>query len=260
MKKTDIILIGLIGILSSSVVAVKLSYNEKIKINSKLTMEYNRIYLQFEEYEKELLKKGSEIEQLNLALKMAFTDNKVIQTLLNQSMEEWTPETVLATRSKLASLPYGSWFEGGHYVTAAWGSKLLVGTHWGKSGHLGVDTKPLSGNPREPIKSVIDGRVVTWGRGDRLFGNYLVIESLDGQFQIKLAHLSSIAIVSPAGKYELEVGLEFKAGARIATMGDTGNTTGPHLHAEYYISENGTWRLLDASAILDYMGNNEIKE
>ncbi len=206
------------------------------------------------EYDKQLEIKDYSIKQLNLALDTAFKDNSVIQTLLNQDMSDWTPESVLGMRDKLASLPYGSWFESGHYVTAPWGSTLLAGTRWGASGHKGVDIKPNSGNNYEIIKSAIDGKVITWGRNDRLFGNYMVIESLDGQFQIKLAHLSSMAIFMEDGTYDLGEGMEFKAGQRIARMGNTGNSTGPHLHIEYYMLEEGNWRLLNASAILDYIG------
>lgn len=212
------------------------------------------IYAHGKNYELSIHEKTVEIERLNLALATAFKENKVIQTLLNKDMEDWTAENVLATRDKLDSLPYGSWFESGHYVTGAFGSKLLAGTYWGRSGHKGVDIKPNSNNPYETIVSAISGKVVTWGRNDRLFGNYLVIESMDGQFQIKLAHLSSIAIFYPDGQYDLYEGMEFPKGTRLATMGNTGNSTGPHLHLEYYMYENDTWRLLNASAILDYIG------
>lgn len=195
-----------------------------------------------------------EIDRLNLTLDTTFKDYRVIQTLLNKNMEEWSINEVLAMRGKLNRLPYGSWFDGGHYVTAPWGSTLLSGTHWGSSGHKGVDIKPLTGDNYEPILSVVDGHVVTWGRNDRLFGNYLVIESSDGQFQMKLAHLSSIAIFKKDGSYDLYEGMEFSAGDRIARMGNTGNTTGPHLHIEYYMRDGDDWRLLNASAILEYIG------
>lgn len=204
--------------------------------------------------------KNAEIARLNLALDTAFRDSRVLKTLLNEDMKNWTSESVLGMRDILTSLPYGSWFEKGHYVTGAFGSMALAGTRWGKDGHKGVDIKPLTGNNYEIILSAIDGKVVNWGRNDRLFGNYLVIESLDGKFQIKLAHLSSIAIFSVDGKYDLYEGMEFTAGTRIARMGNTGNSTGHHLHIEYYIQEEGNWRLLNASAILEYIGEGGIIE
>lgn len=197
--------------------------------------------------------KSSEIDRLNTALDTAFRQYEVVKTLLDTDMEDWTADSILETESRMASLPNGSWFKDGHYVTAPFGSTALVGTHWGAKGHRGVDIKPRSGNNYEPIISPIAGKVVTWGRNDRLFGNYLVIESQDGLFQMKLAHLSTIAIVKD-GVYDLAIDMEFDKGTRIATMGNTGHTTGPHLHVEYYIYDNDNWRLLNASAILDYMG------
>jgi murein DD-endopeptidase MepM/ murein hydrolase activator NlpD len=258
MKTTKVI----IGFLSISTLVLGINtYVQQTKLTSSykktdsIIQRYNnKIELNESNFDIVLQMRDMEITNLNLALETAFKDNQVIQTLLNQDMVDWTPESVLGMRDKLASLPYGSWFESGHYVTGAFGSKTLSGTYWGKSGHKGVDIKPLNNNPYETIQSAISGRVVTWGRNDKLFGNYLVIESLDGQFQIKLAHLSSIAIFTPEGTYDLYEGMKFEAGDRIARMGNTGNSTGSHLHIEYFMLENDTWRLLNASAILDYIG------
>ena len=243
------------------------SYSLKEKLTTKgyeMGVLNNRHYVELErlksEHAKAIREKEAKITSLNLTLETTFKDYQVIQTLLNKGMEDWTGEEVLAMRDQLDLLPYGSWFESGHYVTAPWGSTLLSGTHWGASGHRGVDIKPLSGNPYEIVRSTVSGRVITWGRNDKLFGNYLVIESSDGMFQMKLAHLSSIAVFTPQGEYDLYEGMEFEAGTRIARMGNTGHTTGPHLHIEYYIREDDGWRLLNASAILDYIGEGETAE
>lgn len=243
---------------------LNLAYNDirllAIKQRQKIIVYEQTLEQLRSDYTKLSSDKELEIEKLQTTLDTTFKDYTVIQTLLNKNISEWTVDSVLGMRDKLASLPYGSWFEGEYVVTAPWGSTLLIGSHWGSKGHLGVDIKPTTGNPREPIISPISGRVVTWGRNDRLFGNYLVIESLDGQFQIKLAHLSSIAIYKRDGTVDLYEGMEFTQGTRLATMGDTGNTTGPHLHLEYYINEVGGWRLLNASAILEYMGTAKTKQ
>lgn len=191
-------------------------------------------------------------EALNTALK----NNTLVDTLINSSMGDWTVESILATRDKFDLIPYGSPFVGGHTITGPFGSMELVGTHWRDSGHIGVDVIPNSGNMREPIHAVMSGRVVTWGRNDTVYGNYLVIESLDGMFQIKFAHLSSIAIFSSDGTIDLYEGMEFNRGDRIARMGNTGHTTGPHVHMEYYMSTPEGMRLLNADAILEYAGSN----
>ena len=256
MKTSTAILTGLLAttlltLSSVNTYIIDKKLNQSIAHADYLIKEHT---LEIANFENKIKLKDIEVDRLNLALATAFKDNQVIQTLLNQDMTEWTHESVLGMRDKLASLPYGSWFESGHYVTGAFGSTTLSGTYWGKNGHKGVDIKPNSGNNDEIVRSAIAGRVITWGRNDRLFGNYIVIESLDGQFQIKLAHLSSIAIFTKDGNYDLHEGMEFSAGTRLARMGNTGNSTGHHLHIEYFMLESNTWRLLNASAILDYIG------
>jgi len=251
-----------LGLLVGSVISSSLTIYQQHKQLELLSTSHASRVEQYEDRLKvahnntvnELSLKNTEIEELNLALDTAFKEYELVKTLLDKDVKEWTATTVLETEAKLTSLPSGSWFKDGHYVTAPFGSKLLSGTFWGSRGHRGVDIKPNSGNNREPIISVMDGRVVTWGRNDRLFGNYLVIESLDGMFQIKLAHLSTIAIYLKDGTVDLFEGQQFTKGTQIATMGATGRVTGTHLHAEYYIFENDNWRLLNASAIIEHIG------
>lgn len=205
-------------------------------------------------YLSKLSELGSEKKNVEDALETALQENALLLTLSETPMVDWTVQEILDTRELFDSIPYGSWFEDGHIMTGEYGSKALSATHWNHDGHMGVDIFPRSGNNNEIIQSVIDGRVVTWGRNDRVYGNYLVIESSDGLYQIKLAHLSSIAIFYPDGNMDLYEGMEFKRGTRIAKMGNTGKTTGPHLHVEYKIKTETDWRLLNANTIIDYMG------
>lgn len=195
--------------------------------------------------------KRLEVEQ---ALSIALSKNALLLTLSGKSMGEWTVTEILETRDMFDSIPYGSPFEGGHFVTGKFGSLELAGTYWKDSGHRGIDIFPNSGVKNEIVRSVIDGRVITWGRDDRVYGNYLVIESLDGQYQIKFAHLSSIAIFLEDGTVGLYEGMEFKRGTRIARMGNTGKSTGPHLHMEYSIHSSTEIRLLNADTIIEYTG------
>ncbi len=94
-----------------------------------------------------------------------------------------------------------------------------------------------------------------------IYGNYLVIESLDGLYKIKYSHLTSIAIFDNEGNFDLTEGLEFKRGQRIAKMGNTGKCysstpsgDGSHLDCQYYERTTDGWRLLNASAIIHYIG------
>jgi murein DD-endopeptidase MepM/ murein hydrolase activator NlpD len=92
-----------------------------------------------------------------------------------------------------------------------------VGRWWSKGYHTGVDYAVPVGTD---VLAVADGEITNanWGRS---YGTQLV-QKLDGGWFI-YAHLSK-ALVKPGDKV--------KAGQVIAKSGNTGNSTGPHLHAE----------------------------
>jgi murein DD-endopeptidase MepM/ murein hydrolase activator NlpD len=87
-----------------------------------------------------------------------------------------------------------------------------------KNYHKGVD---IGLPPGTPIQSGQDGTVTFAGySGD--YGNVVVIENTDGLVS-KYAHCDTLSAV---------VGQSVKSGDVIATVGNTGNSTGAHLHVE----------------------------
>ncbi|MCK6545596.1 M23 family metallopeptidase [Myxococcota bacterium] len=96
--------------------------------------------------------------------------------------------------------------------------------------HKGVDFKAPVGTP---VKAPFDGVVVKKNWGARANGNCLWIEGPKG-ITTKMLHLERI---DPSVK----VGGRVKKGQVIATSGNTGRSTAPHLH---YQLENGK-RLVD---------------
>lgn len=101
------------------------------------------------------------------------------------------------------------------------------GPRWGRN-HNGVD---LAGSVGSPVIAARSGMVVTaisgchptssWGCGGG-FGNYITIAHNDG-FATIYAHLSSLSVAS---------GSIVSAGDQIGTVGNSGNSYGPHLHFE----------------------------
>ncbi len=88
------------------------------------------------------------------------------------------------------------------------------------SGHAGVD---ISGWTGAPVKASDGGYVVEAGRGwSSGYGNNVVIDHGNG-YRTLYAHLNSI-FVTP--------GENVTKGQQIGTVGNTGNSTGPHLHFE----------------------------
>jgi len=88
------------------------------------------------------------------------------------------------------------------------------------SGHRAVDIGSWTG---APVKAADGGRVMIaksgWNYG---YGNYVVIDHGNG-FVSLYGHLNSIYVQS---------GESVSNGQRIGTVGNTGNSTGPHLHFE----------------------------
>ena len=104
-----------------------------------------------------------------------------------------------------------------------------------KNLHRGVDLAAAEGTP---IKAIQDGRVVSAGEAGS-YGLCVVIKDENG-YQSRYAHCASISVTA---------GQEVKHGDVIATVGSTGQSTGPHLHLEvmlngeylnpYYFVDNG---------------------
>ena len=90
--------------------------------------------------------------------------------------------------------------------------------HW--SGHRAVDVGSWNG---APIKASDSGYVVSAGGGwNGGYGNHVVIDHGNG-FTTLYAHLNSIFV---------RAGENVSRGEQIGTAGNTGNSTGPHLHFE----------------------------
>ncbi|MFE1286793.1 M23 family metallopeptidase [Streptomyces sp. NPDC058751] len=103
----------------------------------------------------------------------------------------------------------------GSYVSTGYQASSAL---WSSGSHTGVDFHAATGTS---VRSVGAGTVVTAGDGGA-YGNQVVIKMHDGTYTM-YGHLSSIGV---------SVGQTVTPGQQIGLSGDTGNTTGPHLHFE----------------------------
>jgi murein DD-endopeptidase MepM/ murein hydrolase activator NlpD len=92
-----------------------------------------------------------------------------------------------------------------------------------KSFHAGID---IGGQINDPVYATAAGKVVAAGY-QRAMGYYVAIDHGNG-LQTRYLHLNKI-LVRPGSLVE--------KGQRIALLGNTGRSTGPHLHFE--IIKNG---------------------
>lgn len=107
-------------------------------------------------------------------------------------------------------------------ITSEFGKRNFAGLQW----HSGVDLGPIKqGMEGDAIYAVADGvvRVSKADSGNKNvgYGYYVVVEHDD--YCTLYAHLQSL---------ELTVGGNVKAGQVIGHMGNTGVSSGPHLHFE----------------------------
>jgi murein DD-endopeptidase MepM/ murein hydrolase activator NlpD len=89
--------------------------------------------------------------------------------------------------------------------------------------HYGLD---LSARRGTPVYAARAGRIIFAGRKNR-YGKLIVIQHRNG-LTTRYAHLL---------RYDVRTGDDVKQGQRIALSGDSGMTTGPHLHFE--VRKNG---------------------
>lgn len=88
--------------------------------------------------------------------------------------------------------------------------------------HQGVDYNPGDGHP---IRAIADGTVVEVGNPSGALGVYAIVEhQVDGQ------PVRSVYGHMQMGSMDLQVGDTVNMGQVLGAVGDTGMSTGPHLH------------------------------
>ena len=102
-----------------------------------------------------------------------------------------------------------------------------ISTYHGEGGHNGIDLDeyPAGGNP---VMAIADG-VVSFAGGTLCcsYGLYIIIQHADGYSSL-YAHLSSINVAE---------GQSVSQGTVIGLTGNTGRSTGPHLHFEIRLND-----------------------
>lgn len=111
-------------------------------------------------------------------------------------------------------------------ITSAFGAK-----NPSRPNHTGTDVGVPEGTP---CYAAASGKIVSasWNGG---YGNQIVVDHGNG-VGTRYAHLSVMSV---------SVGQQISQGQKIAATGNTGNSTGAHLHFEIIINTDGTLRYVD---------------
>ena len=111
---------------------------------------------------------------------------------------------------------YGLPFKGKTKITTLFG----VSGSWKCGWHTGVD---LVGLEDTTVRAVADGRV-SYAGYSASYGNYIKVEHPDGNLSL-YAHLAKMSV---------KKGVAVKRGDALGVMGNTGNSSGAHLHLEIH--------------------------
>jgi murein DD-endopeptidase MepM/ murein hydrolase activator NlpD len=125
----------------------------------------------------------------------------------------------IGTKKRPATTGSGSFINPSYGVLTS-----RYGSRWGRN-HNGID---IGGSYNSPIKAA-DGGIVTYSGWMSGYGNYIVINHENG-YQTAYGHCASLSV---------KVGDRVAKGDLIAKMGNTGRSTGTHLHFE--VRKNGQY-------------------
>ncbi|UKF28615.1 M23 family metallopeptidase [Clavibacter nebraskensis] len=120
-------------------------------------------------------------------------------------------------------------FASGVPISGVFGKRIAPCSHGCSSNHQGVDFAPGLG---APIQAIADGVVREAVDSDTGLGVHLVIDHvIDGQL------ITSVYGHQLPGSLRVKAGDPVKVGQQIGQVGNTGASTGPHLHFEIRVAD-----------------------
>ena len=142
-----------------------------------------------------------------------------------------TPNNVADSIKNLSELPINPLPDG--TVTSPFGERINPITAEDEF-HKGAD---IAADEGTPIYLMFSGTVLEVGKSD-VYGNYVLVEHTNGLYT-RYCHCSRVLV---------ETGYSLKHGEIIALVGNTGWSTGPHLHLE--VISNGKY--CDAEWLIEW--------
>ncbi len=155
----------------------------------------------------EKLRRATEREQQRLAEQAAAAAAEA-ERIAHEEAEQ-------AAREEAARRP-ASVFPAAGVFTSGYGARW--GTH-----HFGIDIANAIGTP---ILAVTNGTVIEAGPASG-FGLWVRVQQDDG----------TVGVYGHVDQFSVFVGQQVAAGEQIATMGNRGQSTGPHLHYEVHLAD-----------------------
>lgn len=210
---------------------------EKDKLIDQLEAEQKKLKNEKRSLETELdeaVEVSKEVEQKIIAEQKRLAE--IARKAAEKKAAEERAKRAAASKGSSQNIPSvssGNWTRpaNGRY-TSSFGWRTLGGI---SRQHRGADIANSIGTP---VVSAADG-VVSYAGPLSTYGNVVMVtHSIEGQtFTTVYAHLSTIGV---------SVGTQVDKGQYIAAMGNTGRSTGPHVHFEIHV---GSWSASGPSAV-----------
>lgn len=161
------------------------------------------------------------VDQASHKVKLATVNQKPVPKTLSTKTTEKPALTAPVQVRRSLSKPTGKIANIQSYTLPAKGEFTSgYGMRWGRT-HRGID---IAGPIGTPIIAAAAGKVVTAGWSEDGFGNKVEIQHPDGTITL-YAHTSRVLT---------RVGARVRQGQQIAEMGNSGFSTGPHLHFQIH--------------------------
>ncbi len=196
--------------------ALTVAKKEKSNYVSELTQEEATLEKQINELKNYENSISNKIKQMQAAYDKELAEAKKKAEAAAKKNKNSSSATTTTTNSNSASGSYGfGWPVANPVIGTSYGAS---GRLWSSGHHTGVDFKASVGTP---IFSIGDGQVFDTGYSSA-YGNY-----------VEIYHGNNIySFYAHASRVQVSVGQKVSKGTQIMLAGQTGNTTGPHLHFE----------------------------
>jgi murein DD-endopeptidase MepM/ murein hydrolase activator NlpD len=168
---------------------------------------------------------SSGVSNNNSDLDFSTIMNILLESSLNNFSSDSTSSSSMQTML-LSLLPYLANLNSSNSVASAPSGAPVNGilTQDYSSVHQGLDFGVDVGTD---VKSTISGEVTYAGWNDEGYGNLVIVDN--GTYQTYYGHLDSVNV---------SVGENVSSGEVVGLSGNTGNSTGPHLHYEVRVNGN----------------------
>lgn len=172
----------------------------------------------------------------NVAVSTEQVSTKVVREPVTKKVNVGTKARSSYSSSSSSGSAYSSSSSPVYYGSGSVSTKLMwpaptarqISQHYGHNGHNGTDIT-TNGALGRPIVAAASGTVVEVGSGwNGGYGNCVVIDHGNG-LRTRYAHCQNNSV-------RVRVGQKVSQGQQIASIGSTGNSTGPHLHFEVTVN------------------------